>query len=54
MSEIDLRNRDDHSYDEVLRELAYAGMVGRGLEDSEQGRTVSNEEVRRKIDSWFQ
>lgn len=40
---------DDSSYDEILRELAFVRMVERGLSDSEAGRTVSNEEMGRRI-----
>lgn len=43
---------DDSSYDEILRELAFARMIDRGLEDSEAGRTISHEEMGRRIASW--
>jgi len=43
---------DDSSYDEILKELAFARMVERGLEDSRAGRTISNEEMDRRIRSW--
>jgi predicted transcriptional regulator len=43
---------DDASYDEILRELAFARMVERGLADSRAGRLVSNEEVGRRIRTW--
>lgn len=43
---------EDSSYDEILRELAFARMVERGLADSEAGRTISHEEVKRVIESW--
>lgn len=43
---------DDSSYDEILRELAFARMVERGLADSDQGLTVANEELQRRIRSW--
>ncbi len=46
------RQPDDSTYDELLRELAYARMVQRGLDDSDAGRTISNDDVKRKIDSW--
>ena len=46
------RQPEDSTYDEILRELAYARMVGPGLDDSDAGRTVSDDEVRRKIESW--
>ena len=43
---------DDSSYDEILRELAFVRMVERGLSDSETGRTVSHEEMGRRIRTW--
>jgi predicted transcriptional regulator len=46
------RQPEDSSYDELLKELAFARMVERGLEDLREGRTISNEEMRQKIDSW--
>jgi predicted transcriptional regulator len=46
------RQPDDSSYDEILRELAFARMVQRGLADSDAARTLSDDDVKRKIDSW--
>jgi len=43
---------DDSSYDEILKELAFARMIDLGLADLEAGRTVSSDEVRRRIESW--
>jgi predicted transcriptional regulator len=43
---------DDSSYDELLRELAFARMIDRGQSDAENGRTASNEDVRREITLW--
>ncbi len=43
---------DDSTYDELLRELAFAKAVERGLHEVAAGRTVSNEEARQRIDSW--
>jgi predicted transcriptional regulator len=43
---------DDSSYDEILRELAFSRMVERGLDDSENGRTLSSEEMDERISSW--
>jgi len=43
---------DDSSYDEILRELAFARMVDRGLADSRAGLTVDHEEMGRRIASW--
>jgi len=43
---------DDCSYEELVRELAFALMVRRGLRDSDEGRTISNDEMQRRIRSW--
>jgi predicted transcriptional regulator len=43
---------DDSSYDEILRELALARMIKRGLADSDAGRIVDDEEMGRRIRSW--
>jgi predicted transcriptional regulator len=52
MTEIIQQQPEDSSYDEILRELAFARMVERGLEDSRKGRTISDEEMQRRIQSW--
>lgn len=52
MVDIISRQPDDSSYDALLRELAYARMIQRGLEDAEQGRTVSDGHAKNAIDSW--
>ena len=44
----------DASYDEIMRELAFERMVSRGLEDSRQKRTLSNEDIERLIQSCQQ
>jgi predicted transcriptional regulator len=43
---------EDSSFPEILKELAFALMVDRGLEDAHAGRTISNEEMKRRIDTW--
>lgn len=43
---------EDASYDDLLRELAFARMVERGLADSAAGRIHSSADAQRKIDSW--
>ena len=43
---------DDSSYEELIRELAFALMVERGLCDSDERRTISSEELRSRIDTW--
>lgn len=43
---------DDCSFDDLLRELQFARMVERGLDDSRAHRTISNEEMKRRIRLW--
>ena len=52
MTRIIQEQPDDSSFDEILRELALARMIDRGLQDSEAGRTVTNDEMRRQMDQW--
>jgi hypothetical protein len=52
ISEIVKRQPDDSSYDEIVRELAFDLMVQRGLKDSAERRTISNEEMERRIKIW--
>ena len=52
MAKIVQEQPDDSSYDEILRELAFARMIERGLADSQAGRTISDEEISRRIKSW--
>ena len=49
MKELIEQQPDDATYEEILRELAFAGMVERGLADARQGRTVSHEEMGKRI-----
>jgi predicted transcriptional regulator len=42
----------DSSFDEILRELALARLIVRGLEDSERGRTINNDEMKRQMEQW--
>jgi hypothetical protein len=43
---------EDSSYDEILRELALARMIERGLEDSQAHRIISDEEMKQRIRTW--
>ena len=52
IAEIVKRQPDDSSYDDIVRELAFDLMVQRGLKDSDEGRTVSNEEMGSRIKAW--
>ena len=44
---------DDSSYDEIVRELAFHLMIERGLKDSDEGRTISNDEMEARINTWL-
>ena len=52
ITELIRRQPEDSSYDEIIRELAFELMVQRGLKDSDEGRTISNEEMHRRIKTW--
>lgn len=43
---------EDSSYEEILKELAFAKMIERGLADSDKGNIINNEEMNRRIKSW--
>ena len=48
-----IRNQpDDASYEEIMRELAFEQTVARGLDDSRQGKVISNEDLKRRIGEW--
>ncbi len=42
----------DSTFDDIMRELVFTQMIDRGLEDSENGNTISNEEMQKEILSW--
>ncbi len=52
MAKIVQEQPDDSSYDEILRELAFARMIERGLADSQAGHTISDEDMSRRIRTW--
>ncbi len=43
---------EDATYEEIIKELAFDKMVQRGLEDVEEGRVISNEEMKSIIAKW--
>jgi predicted transcriptional regulator len=47
-----LSQPEDATYDEILKELAFAKMVDRGLEDARAGRVISNDEMANRIRTW--
>lgn len=52
MSEVIQSQPEDATYEEIMRELAFERMVERGLEDSRNGRVISNEDMERRIRTW--
>ena len=52
ITEIINRQPDDSSFDEIVRELAFDLMVQRGLRDSDERRTIANDEMERRIKTW--
>lgn len=45
---------EDGSCEEIVREPAFHVMVERGLADSDAKRTISNEQMARRIRAWQQ
>ncbi len=52
MTKIIQEQPEDSSYEEILRELAFARMIDRGLEDSDAKRTIKNKEMKQRIQTW--
>ena len=43
---------EDSSEADIVRELAFDLMIRRGVADADSNRTISNEEMSRRIRSW--
>ena len=43
---------EDTSYDEILKELAFDRMIQRSLKDSQDNKTISNQEMKNIIKQW--
>ena len=52
MAEVIQSQPDDASYEEIMRELSFERMVDRGLKESREGRTITNEEMEHRIRTW--
>ena len=52
ITELVQKQPDDSSYDEIIRELAFHLMIERGLKDSDENRTISNDKMRQQINNW--
>ena len=53
ITELVQKQPDDSSYDEIIRALAFDLMIQRGLKDSDEGRTIPNEEMQHRINTWL-
>ena len=51
ITELVQQQPDDSSYDEIIRELVFHRMIQRGLKDSDEGRTISNDEMEARINT---
>ena len=49
MAEIIQSQPEDATYEEIMRELAFGRMVERGLQDSRNGRVISNDDMERQV-----
>lgn len=52
MKEVIEAQPEDSTYEEIMRELAFEQMIERGLEDSRNGRVISNAEMEHRIRTW--
>lgn len=43
---------EDATFEEILRELYFEQMVEQGLEDVRNNRTISDEEMHKRIRTW--
>lgn len=43
---------DDATYEELIRSLAFELMISRGLTDSKERNTISNNEMKHRIQQW--
>jgi len=51
-SDIVQNQPEDSSFEEIIKEIAFARMVEKGLGDSDTGRIVTNSEVQKQIHEW--
>ncbi|PAU93187.1 hypothetical protein CK503_13590 [Aliifodinibius salipaludis] len=43
---------EDATYEEIMRELVFEEMINRGLEDLREDKTISNEDMGKRIRTW--
>jgi len=52
MADVIQNQPEDVTYEEILRELAFERMIAAALKDSREGKTISNEEMKRRFSAW--
>lgn len=52
MVEVIQNQPEDATFEEIMRELAFERMVNRGLDDSRNGRVITNGKMEHRICSW--
>ena len=52
MADVIQSQPEDATYEEILRELAFEKVIASGLKDSREGKTISHDEMRRRISAW--
>ena len=46
------RLHDQSSFDDIMYEINFVAQVYEGLEDADNGRVISTEELLKRIDQW--
>lgn len=44
---------DDSTVDELIKELLVLRMIEQGLEDHLAGRTITHEDLKKEVETWF-
>ena len=53
LAELLAQQPDDSSYNELIREMAFSAMVQQGLSDSDKDKVLSDDEMHKRIRSWY-
>ena len=52
IAEVVAAQPEDATFEEIMRELAFEKMIERGMNDVRAGRTITDEEMARRIRTW--
>ncbi len=52
MADVIQNQPEDATYEEIFREFAFEQMIASGLKDSREGKTISNDEMKRRLSAW--